>query len=205
VTTLAFLAFAPGAGGAEPLSRAPDHAVPVAAGAVPPVLGQEAQSERQYQQAAEAIFVVQGQYHANLDRLKARQQRGSARRTGRTNAISRAPHFAVSSTGYVVATNFRGSRRIGVSNCPWITISIAVQNCSPKSTPIDARARYQSRRIQYQVERAAQSRPEGAEVRRDTKLMLQIGGLLGLAYGAFVALWLWATRVRPRARRGARI
>jgi hypothetical protein len=35
--------------------------------------------------------------------------------------------------------------------------------------------------------------------------MLQIGGLLGLAYGAFVALWLWATRVRPRARRGARI
>jgi hypothetical protein len=35
--------------------------------------------------------------------------------------------------------------------------------------------------------------------------MLQIGGLLGLAYGAFLALWLWATRLRPKVRRNARV
>jgi hypothetical protein len=35
--------------------------------------------------------------------------------------------------------------------------------------------------------------------------MLQIGALLGLLYGVFLALWLWATRVRPRMRRGARV
>jgi hypothetical protein len=35
--------------------------------------------------------------------------------------------------------------------------------------------------------------------------MLQIGGLLGLVYGVFLALWLWVTRVRPKMRRGARV
>ena len=34
--------------------------------------------------------------------------------------------------------------------------------------------------------------------------MLQIGGLLGIVYGAFLVFWLWATRLRPRVRRGAR-
>jgi hypothetical protein len=35
--------------------------------------------------------------------------------------------------------------------------------------------------------------------------MLQIGGVLVLVYGVFLAVWLWATRLRPRVRRGARV
>jgi hypothetical protein len=104
----------------------------------------------------------------------------------------------------VLAATLRRSRRISASNCSRITAPIPVQNCSAKSPGIVA-DRQQSRWIQFRVERAAPARPEGAEVRSDTKLMLQIGGLLGLVYGVFLALWLWATRVRPRMRRGARV
>lgn len=201
-TALAILAFAPAAGAGGPLARAPDPAGPVA----PPVLGREALSEWQYQQATERFFALQGQYHAAREGSEARRQRGSNKRAGPAQAISRAAHSAVSIPSYVFTANFGRSLRIGVSNCPRITMWISVQNCSSKSARIAARGRrYQSRRIQYQVERAAPSRPEGAEARRDTRLMLQIGGLLALAYGVFLALWLWATRVRPRMRRGARV
>jgi hypothetical protein len=103
-----------------------------------------------------------------------------------------------------LAANLRRSLRISVSNCSSITAPISVENCSSKSLRIGA-GQYQSRRIQFHVERAAPSRPEGADPGRDTKLMLQIGALLGLLYGVFLALWLWATRVRPRMRRGARV
>jgi hypothetical protein len=198
----AFLAFAPGAGAAEPLAGAPEPAGPVAA----PVLGQEAASERQYQPNADSFFVIQGQYHADRDPLDARQKRGSTKADGPAQAISRAAHSAVSIPSYALAANLDRSLQISASNCPQITISIVVQNCPPKSVRIDARGHYQSGRIQYQFERAAPTRPEGAVIRRDDKkLMLQIGGLLGLVYGLFLALWLWATRVRPRMRRGARV
>jgi hypothetical protein len=172
---------------------------------MPPVFGQEAESERQYHQAAGAGFASQGQYHANPDASEARHQRGSSKRAGPPYAISRAAYSAVSIPRYAESANFSRLRRIGVSNCPRISISISGQNCSPKSAHIRARGRHQSRRIQYQAGGAARARPEGAEVRRDTRLMLQIGGLLGLAYGAFLALWLWATRLRPKVRRNARV
>jgi hypothetical protein len=196
------LAFAPGAVAAEPLARAPDPG----GRAVAPVLGQEAQSERQYQRDGDGVFVIKGQYHTERDGPEARQKRGSTKGAGPAQAISRVAHSAVSIPSDVLAVNFRRSLRIGVANCPQITSPISIENCSSTSPRIGAGGRYQSRRIQYQVERAAPSRPEGAVVRRDdTKLMLQIGGLLGLVYGVFLALWLWATRVRPRTRRGARV
>lgn len=199
---MAFLAFAPRAGAAEPLARAPERAGPVAA----PVLGQKAASERQYQPTADSFVVIQGQYHSERDPSDARQKRGSTKGDGPAQAISRAAHSAVSIPSYALAANLDRSLRISASNCPRITISIVVQNCPPKSVRIGARGRYQSRRIQYQFERAAPTRPKGAVIRRDDKkLMLQIGGLLGVVYAVFLALWLWVTRLRPRVRRGARV
>lgn len=38
----------------------------------------------------------------------------------------------------------------------------------------------------------------------DRRLMLQIGGGLGLAYVGFLVVWFWATRLRPGPHRGAR-
>jgi hypothetical protein len=192
-TSLAFLVFAPGAGAAEPFTRALDLAGP-----------SKALSERQYQGAGDGSFVIQGQYHAERRASETRHERGSTKGFGLEQAISRAAHSAVSIPSQVLAANLRRSRRISVSNCVRILPSISVQNCSTKSPGIVA-DRQQSRWIQFRVERAAPSRPEGADVHRDTKLMLQIGGLLGLVYGAFLVLWLWATRVRPRMRRGARV
>jgi hypothetical protein len=199
---MTFLAFAPGAGAAEPLARAPEPEGPVAA----PVLRQEAASEQQYQPIADSLFVIQGQYHAERDASDARQTRGSSSGDGPAKAISRAAHSAVSIPSYALAANLDKSLRISASNCPRIISSIVVQNCPPKSVRIGARGSYQSRRIQYQVKRTAPTRPEGAVIRRDEKtLMLQIGGLLGVVYAVFLALWLWVTRLRPRARRGARV
>jgi hypothetical protein len=193
VTSLAFLVFAPGAGAAEPFARTPDPPKPW-----------KALSERQYHQAGGGRFVVQGQYHPERRASQARLERGSTKGFGLAQAISRAAHSAVSIPSHAWASNFRRSLRISVSNCARIAASISVQTCSPKSPRIGA-GQYQSRRIQLHVERAAPSRPEGADPGRDTKLMLQIGALLGLLYGVFLALWLWATRVRPRMRRGARV
>jgi hypothetical protein len=39
----------------------------------------------------------------------------------------------------------------------------------------------------------------------DTRLMLQIGIALGLAYVGFLLFWFWATRFRPRPQRSARV
>jgi hypothetical protein len=193
VTTLALLVFAPGAGAAEPSARAPDPAGPW-----------KALPERQYQEAGDGSFVVQGQYHAERDASETRHERGSTKGFGLEQAISRVAHSTVSIPSHAWAANLRRSLRISGSNCSRITARIPVQNCVPKSPRISA-GRYQSRRIQFHRERAAPSRPEGADPGRDTKLMLQIGALLGLLYGVFLALWLWATRVRPRMRRGARV
>jgi hypothetical protein len=69
-------------------------------------------------------------------------------------------------------------------------------------------AQYHSRRGRYQpspIEAAVAKSAQGAEQRRgDTALMVKIGLLLGLAYLAFLTLWIWATRVRPRHTRPRR-
>jgi hypothetical protein len=44
----------------------------------------------------------------------------------------------------------------------------------------------------------------GGELER-SRLMLRIGGALGLAYVAFLILWFWATRMRPGPARSARV
>jgi hypothetical protein len=185
--------FAPGAGAAEPFVRGPD-----------PILGLKALSERQYQGAGDGPFAVQGQYHGVWRASETRQERGSTKGFGLEQAISRVAHSAVSIPSRPRAANLLRLLRISGSNCVQIATSIPVQNCSSNS-PDTVADRQQSRRIQFHVERAAPSRPEGADDRRNTKLMLQIGGLLGLVYGVFLAIWLWATRLRPRVRRGARV
>lgn len=43
----------------------------------------------------------------------------------------------------------------------------------------------------------------GPESSRDPRLMLQIGGVLGLVYIAFLAIWFWATRTGMRPPRSA--
>lgn len=63
------------------------------------------------------------------------------------------------------------------------------------------RARYQASPIDAAVAESGQPAGPG---RRDTALMVKIGLLLGLAYVAFLALWIWATRVRPRLTRPRR-
>lgn len=66
-------------------------------------------------------------------------------------------------------------------------------------------AQYQTRRARYQpgrpvsieavVTKSAQLPDTG---RGDTRLMIRIGLLLGLAYVIFLTIWFWATRVRLR-------
>jgi hypothetical protein len=38
---------------------------------------------------------------------------------------------------------------------------------------------------------------------RDTRLLVQIGMVLGLVYAGFLTVWFWATRLRPNSRRMA--
>jgi hypothetical protein len=59
------------------------------------------------------------------------------------------------------------------------------------------RERYQAPRVDGAVESRQRARPGSG----DTALMLEIGLVLGLAYLAFLAFWMWATRLRPRLTR----
>jgi hypothetical protein len=45
---------------------------------------------------------------------------------------------------------------------------------------------------------------ESAPSDRNPRLMLQLGGVFGLLYLAFLAIWVWATRFRIQPPRGAR-
>jgi hypothetical protein len=51
--------------------------------------------------------------------------------------------------------------------------------------------------------RVPPSAPRSSAGLADSRLMLQIGVLLGLAYLVFLTLWVWATRLRPRLRGGS--
>jgi hypothetical protein len=64
--------------------------------------------------------------------------------------------------------------------------------------------RYHADRERYQAPRvdgAVESRQRARSGSGDTALMLEIGLGLGLAYLAFLAFWMWATRLRPRLMR----
>jgi hypothetical protein len=71
--------------------------------------------------------------------------------------------------------------RIGRWVCPRKT-------CSPELETLARADRYQ----------------RSAPSSRDPRLMLQLGGILGLVYLAFLAVWIWATRFRIRPPRSAR-
>ncbi|MGH2922233.1 MAG: hypothetical protein ACRDKU_09225 [Gaiellaceae bacterium] len=58
--------------------------------------------------------------------------------------------------------------------------------------------------IEAVVTKSAQARRDDTENLRDTRLLLKIGLLLGMAYLVFLTLWFWATRVRPRPTRAGR-
>jgi hypothetical protein len=55
------------------------------------------------------------------------------------------------------------------------------------------------------MERDAVQSPQPARSKSgDTAVMIKIGLLLGLAYLAFLAVWIWATRLRPHLTRHGR-
>jgi hypothetical protein len=74
---------------------------------------------------------------------------------------------------------------------------------------IDTKATTSTRSLQVRTRLATSSgRADVAAQQRespaDRRLMLQIGGALGLAYLGFLVVWFWATRLRPGPHRGAR-
>jgi hypothetical protein len=80
------------------------------------------------------------------------------------------------------------SRRIGLSindwNCCWIGAQISSQNAGNADPDGNPRAK----EGQYQPVSGGDEPDE---------LMLRVGGVLGLGYLAFLAIWIWATRFRP--------
>ena len=82
---------------------------------------------------------------------------------------------------------------------PKMTSSIAVWNCCQIVRLISVRNAAGRQADQAQLARSAENAGYQAVSRQyqDNELMLQIGLLLGLAYLAFLAIWVWATRLRP--------
>lgn len=80
---------------------------------------------------------------------------------------------------------------------PAIASHISLWKCCQIDHSIRSRTDVQetSKRAPKQSEDQYQQAP--AQYQDDT-LMLRIAGLLGLAYLAFLAIWIWATRFRPR-------
>ena len=80
-----------------------------------------------------------------------------------------------------------------------MTSSIAVWNCCQIARLISVRNAESRQSDQSQLASRAENARYQAVPRQyqDNELMLQIGLLLGMAYLAFLAIWVWATRLRP--------
>jgi hypothetical protein len=82
---------------------------------------------------------------------------------------------------------------------PQITPSIPYWNCCQ----IDSVIAYQSRGAAPPEQRERLRLAENAHYQanprqyQDDELMLRIGLVLGMTYLAFLAIWIWATRLRP--------
>jgi hypothetical protein len=87
--------------------------------------------------------------------------------------------FAVSSAYLQKPAISRLNSSISVGTDRWIADRILTRTCS--RTPC--------------IDRADR---EAAGDTRDERLMLQIGGLFGMLYLAFLVVWFWATRYRAR-------
>jgi hypothetical protein len=94
---------------------------------------------------------------------------------------------AVSSAGFVVVSPYPGyanGTSISAENSLEIRLNSVVNVALDRSGPSD--------KVQYQTPR---SEPQ------ERRLALQIGIGLAAAYVGFLACWIWATRLRGRARR----
>jgi hypothetical protein len=80
-----------------------------------------------------------------------------------------------------------------------MTSSIALWNCCQIDRLISVRNAGNRQADQSRLARRAENARYQAFSRQyqDKELMLQIGLLLGMAYLAFLAIWVWATRLRP--------
>jgi hypothetical protein len=82
---------------------------------------------------------------------------------------------------------------------PDIIRSIGRRTCCQIASPISYQTAAAARSEGSEQARQAEN-PQYQAVSRqyqDKELMLQIGIVLGLAYLAFLAIWFWATRLRP--------
>jgi hypothetical protein len=155
--------------------------------------------------APRAPQCLQAQYHSGFKAESAFYVASEAKDSA---AVSRARGVAVSPG--------RGS---------WNYFSIPIQKCRLNVSPIakskqgnDAahsspkvsfNSKLKARPVQYQARhvRYQPSRPAAIEAvvtkptQADTRLMIRIGLLLGIAYLVFLTIWFWATRLRPRPRR----
>lgn len=81
---------------------------------------------------------------------------------------------------------------------PQKAASITVWKCCQIAQPISDQAAGDSRSERSSEARGAQNArfmPASGQYQSD-ELMLQIGLVLGMAYLAFLAIWVWATRLR---------
>jgi hypothetical protein len=77
--------------------------------------------------------------------------------------------------------------------------SISVWKCCQVAQPISHQTSRDGRSEQSNQAREPQNgafEPVAGQYQGD-ELMLQIGLVLGMAYLAFLAIWIWATRLRP--------
>lgn len=77
-----------------------------------------------------------------------------------------------------------------------IAFSIADWNCCSIVPQISRKSVAVGSQDRPTKEKQAQYQPAPPQYQGD-RLMLRIGVLLGLAYVAFLAIWIWATRFRP--------
>jgi hypothetical protein len=80
------------------------------------------------------------------------------------------------------------SRRIGLSIIDWNCCRIGAQISNQNAGGADPDGNPRAKEGQYQPVSGGDEADE---------LMLRVGGVLGLGYLAFLAIWIWATRLRP--------
>lgn len=128
-----------------------------------------------------------GQYHGT----EGRQYHGIEARFGRISA------WRHPSGGF--GTGLNGPISVAVIS-PFFTSHLQIPGTKLQKSPL-SRGRItdqNDRSIGAQI--GAGTEPQN----RDPRLMLQIGGIFGLVYVAFLAVWFWATRFRMRPTGSAR-
>lgn len=131
---------------------------------------------------------------------------------GSRTVVSRRVSFAIPhSTGNSVSNRAISARRTAGSSPIGRQIDASSSSAIGSSIGgrIDTTATSSTRSLQLRTRLAtSSSRADVPAPQRedlgDRRLMLQIGGALGLAYVGFLVVWFWATRLRPGPHRGVR-